>query len=108
MSYPIVARVPAYRQSSRLPDLEGVPITAEAPARRSTRRSSRGLGTITPRSSAQHVVSHYDIRPVLDIYATTQGRDLGARRPPTSSKVLKDLAKETSRRAPRSPCAARW
>jgi multidrug efflux pump subunit AcrB len=39
------------------------------------------------------VVSHYDIQPVLDIYATTQGRDLGAVTADIN-KVLKDLAKE--------------
>ncbi len=39
------------------------------------------------------MVSHYDIQPVLDIYATTQGRDLGAATADIN-KVLKDLAKE--------------
>jgi multidrug efflux pump subunit AcrB len=39
------------------------------------------------------VVSHYDIQPVLDIFATTQGRDLGG---VTSDirKILKDTAKD--------------
>ncbi|CAM2139759.1 Multidrug resistance protein MdtC [Pararobbsia alpina] len=33
------------------------------------------LGTMT-RSTQQAVVSHYNIQPVIDIYASTQGRDL--------------------------------
>jgi multidrug efflux pump subunit AcrB len=36
-----------------------------------------GLATIK-RSPSDAVVTHYNTRPVIDIYATTQGRDLGA------------------------------
>jgi multidrug efflux pump subunit AcrB len=36
-----------------------------------------GLATVT-RSRASSVVSHYSIQPVIDIYATPEGRDLGA------------------------------
>jgi CzcA family heavy metal efflux pump len=36
-----------------------------------------GLSTIT-RSPSNAVVSHYNVRPVIDIYATIQDRDLGA------------------------------
>ncbi|WP_322074916.1 efflux RND transporter permease subunit, partial [Burkholderia cepacia] len=36
-----------------------------------------GLATIT-RGVGNAVVSHYNIEPLFDIYATTQGRDLGA------------------------------
>jgi uncharacterized membrane protein len=39
------------------------------------------------------VVSHYDIQPVLDIYATPQGRDLGAVTADIN-KVIKDMAKD--------------
>ena len=35
------------------------------------------LGTIT-RGSEMAVVSHYDIRPVIDIFGAVDGRDLGA------------------------------
>jgi multidrug efflux pump subunit AcrB len=35
-----------------------------------------GLATIQ-RTSGDAVVSHYNVRPVIDIYATPQGRDLG-------------------------------
>jgi multidrug efflux pump subunit AcrB len=36
-----------------------------------------GLATIQ-RTQSNAVVSHYNVRPVVDIYATPQGRDLGA------------------------------
>jgi multidrug efflux pump subunit AcrB len=36
-----------------------------------------GLATFSP-EPLDAVVSHYDIRPVVNIYATTQGRDLGS------------------------------
>jgi multidrug efflux pump subunit AcrB len=36
-----------------------------------------GLATIQ-RTPSNAVVSHYNVRPVIDIYATPQGRDLGA------------------------------
>jgi multidrug efflux pump subunit AcrB len=35
-----------------------------------------GLATVQ-RTSSNAVVSHYNVRPVIDIYATPQGRDLG-------------------------------
>jgi multidrug efflux pump subunit AcrB len=36
-----------------------------------------GLATIVP-EPVNALVSHYNIRPTVNIYATTQGRDLGA------------------------------
>ncbi len=86
VSYPIVAQVPEYRMSS-LADLENIPITGGKDS-----QILGGLGVIR-RDSAPAVVSHYDIQPVLDIYATTQGRDLGAVSADIE-KVLKDLAPE--------------
>ena len=35
-----------------------------------------GLAKIVPVASAA-VITHYDVQPAVDIYATTQGRDLG-------------------------------
>jgi CzcA family heavy metal efflux pump len=89
VSYPIVAQVPEYRLSS-LSQLAGVPITGAGATGGS--QILGGLGTIK-RDSAPAVVSHYDIQPVLDIYATTQGRDLGAVTADIN-KVLKDMAPE--------------
>ncbi len=90
VSYPIVAQVPEYRAGS-LSDLNGIPITSTAASAQHAQMLG-GLGVIK-RDSAPAVVSHYDIQPVLDIYATPQGRDLGAVTADIN-KVLKDLAKE--------------
>jgi multidrug efflux pump subunit AcrB len=45
------------------------------------------LATIT-RGPSDGVVSHYNVEPVIDLYATTQGRDLGA----VASAIQKILA----------------
>ena len=89
VSYPIVAQVPEYRVNA-MSDLEGLPITAPGAAK--TAQILGGLSTIS-RDSAAAVVSHYDIQPVLDIYASPQGRDLGAVTADIN-KVLKDVAKD--------------
>lgn len=89
VSYPIVAQVPEYRVNA-MSGLEGLPITATGANKGA--QILGGLSTIS-RDSAPAVVSHYDIQPVLDIYATPQGRDLGAVTADIN-KVLKDMAKD--------------
>jgi multidrug efflux pump subunit AcrB len=71
-SYPIVAQTPQY-QLSTMADLANVPVTAAAGG---GAQPLGGLGVIS-RTQGAAVVNHYDIQPVIDIYATTQGRDLG-------------------------------
>jgi CzcA family heavy metal efflux pump len=73
VSYPIVAQTPEFRVHS-LASLEDVPINSSTggPA-----QVLGGLGSIT-RGSTPAVVTHYNALPVIDIYATTQDRDLGA------------------------------
>ena len=73
-SYPIVAQTPQYQMSS-VPDLANVPVTGAGGG--TGMQPLGGLGRIT-RGAGSAVVNHYDIQPVVDIYATTQGRDLGA------------------------------
>ncbi len=72
VSYPVVAQAPEYRIGS-MTDLSSIPVTG------SDGRSQvlGGLGTIV-RTNAPAVVSHYNIAPVIDIFATPAGRDLGA------------------------------
>jgi multidrug efflux pump subunit AcrB len=72
VSYPIVMQTPQYQIDS-LTSLNSLPITAAS-------GSSQVLGAIanvtrTPQSA---VSSQYNIMPMIQIYATTQGRDLGA------------------------------
>lgn len=75
VSYPVVAQAPEYLVGS-ISDLSNVPVSAAAGATAAVQPLG-GLATIE-RSNTVPVVSHYNIAPVLDIYATVQGRDLGA------------------------------
>jgi multidrug efflux pump subunit AcrB len=73
VEYNIATQTPQYRIQS-LQDLENVPVTGPTNAQPQILTSiaaiQRGVGMAT--------VSHYNITPVLDIYGSVQGRDLGA------------------------------
>ncbi|MBV9840600.1 MAG: efflux RND transporter permease subunit [Sphingomonadaceae bacterium] len=73
VSYPVVAQTPEYNVDT-LTSLSNVPISGGTS---SPTQVLGGLGHIY-RSNTNPVVSHYNIQPTIDIYATTQGRDLGA------------------------------
>jgi multidrug efflux pump subunit AcrB len=73
VSYPIVAQMPQYRIDS-LSDLSNVPLTSDSTK---TPQYLGGLARITPGPSPG-VVSHYNVQPVIDLYGSTQERDLGA------------------------------
>ena len=92
VSYPVVAQAPEYRVGS-MSDLSSIPVTG------ADGRSQvlGGLGTII-RGNAPAVVSHYNIAPVVDIYATPAGRDLGAVAGDVR-KVLDDLKAEAPKGA---------
>ncbi|MDR3419134.1 MAG: efflux RND transporter permease subunit [Nevskia sp.] len=86
VSYPIVAQQPQYRLDS-LSDLRNLQVTT------GDGRFSQilgGLASIT-RIPSEAVVSHYNIEPLIDIFATPQGRDLGAVAGGIH-QVLRDLA----------------
>ncbi|HTV84559.1 MAG TPA: efflux RND transporter permease subunit [Dyella sp.] len=72
VSYAVVAQTPQYRMDT-LADLQSLPITSSATG---ARQVLGALAKIT-RSSTPAVVSHYNIAPSFDIYASVQGRDLG-------------------------------
>jgi multidrug efflux pump subunit AcrB len=73
VSYPIVVQTPQYRIDTTS-DLANVPITSPNAG---TPQYLGGLAQMSVGPSAG-VVSHYNAQPVIDIYAATQGRDLGA------------------------------
>lgn len=73
VSYPVVAQVPEMRVDS-LASLESLPIGSSAAEDDQT---LGGIGRIT-RDTTFSVVSRSNIQPVVNLYATTQGRDLGA------------------------------
>jgi multidrug efflux pump subunit AcrB len=73
VSYNVVAQAPQYSVQS-LQDLQNIPITAPAAAHpeilSDVSSISRGAGLA--------LVSHYNIRRVVDIFGSVDGRDLGA------------------------------
>ena len=73
VSYPLVAQTPQYRLNT-LSDLANIPVSGAAG---SQPQLLGALATIT-QGRAEGVVSHYDVQPTMDLYATVQGRDLGA------------------------------
>ncbi|SAL10369.1 acriflavin resistance protein [Caballeronia peredens] len=77
VSYPLMAEVPQYDIHS-LQTLDNIPLTTkDAAANRQTPQNQLGTLGTTSRSVQQAVVSHYNVQPVLDIFASTQYRDLG-------------------------------
>jgi multidrug efflux pump subunit AcrB len=91
ISYAIVMQTPQYRLDS-LAALANLPINGTAPG------SSQVLGGLADftRSSANAVVSQYDIAPMVQINATTQDRDLGA----VASDIRRAIA-ETAGQVPK-------
>src|SRR5580692_1721645 len=83
VTYPIALQTPQYQIDS-LPALQNLPINA-------TGGPTTVLGGIADilRTHSDAVVSQYDIAPMVEIYATTQGRDLGA----VSADIQKIIAK---------------
>ncbi len=74
VQYPIVIQTPQCQIDS-LNSLKNLPITGSV-----ANSAPQVLGSVAEikRTSSNAVVSQYDIQPLIQIYATTQGRDLGA------------------------------
>lgn len=82
VTYPIAIQSPQYRVTS-LQDLMNTPVnsgTAQAP------QVLGNLAQLTP-AARPAVVNHYNVQPVIDVYASTQGRDLGG----VASDIMKAL-----------------
>ena len=73
VNYSFVTQTPQYKLQS-LQDLENIPITSKTAAKSEV---IADVATIR-RSQEMSAVDHYNIRRVIDIYASVQGRDLGA------------------------------
>jgi CzcA family heavy metal efflux pump len=96
VSYPIVAQMPQYRIDS-ISDLSNVPVTSD------TTKEPQflgGLARITPGPSPG-VVSHYNVQPVIDLYGSTQERDLGA-----VASDIERIIKDTKSQVPRGSYVA--
>jgi multidrug efflux pump subunit AcrB len=90
ISYAIVMQTPQYQMDS-LNALKNLPITAPG-------ASSQTLGAIAEinRVARPAVVSQYNIQPVVQIYGTPQGRDLGAVAADVQ-KIVDDMKSEAPR-----------
>jgi multidrug efflux pump subunit AcrB len=91
VSYDLIAQTPQYRIQS-LQDLQNIPITA------ANKTSGEILGDVASiyRSHEMAVVSHYNIRRVVDIYGAVQDRDLGA-----VSRDVEHVVEQTKASLPR-------
>jgi multidrug efflux pump subunit AcrB len=98
VQYPIVMQTPQYQIDS-LGELQNVPITATASAS-PVPQVLGGVANIS-RMSSNAVVSQYNIQPMVQIYATTQGRDLGA-----VAADVNRIVKETAKDAPKGSTVA--
>ncbi len=91
VSYSIATQTPQYRVSS-LQDLENIPVTGASGARPGILASLASIH----RGSGMAVDSHYDIQPLVDIYGSVQGRDLGGVATDIE-KIVDDSKKELPR-----------
>ena len=92
IQYQVVAQAPEYLVSS-INRLENVPVGGTTGTGAAAPTQLLGGVASLKRSDIPAVLSQYNIAPVFDIYATTQGRDLGAVAADING-VLKKLAKD--------------
>src|SRR5208337_4382927 len=81
VSYSIAIQSPQYRVTS-VQDLMNTPVTGGG----AQPQVLGNLVQLTPVASPA-VVNHYNVQPVIDVYASTQGRDLGG----VASDIMKAL-----------------
>ena len=88
VSYFLATQTPQYQLQS-LDDLRNVPITG------SNNRQSQILGGLSSirRNVSPGVISHYNVQPLIDIYASVNGRDLGGVGDDID-RILKDTKKD--------------
>src|SRR5579863_6622324 len=82
VSYSIATQTPQYHADT-LQDLVNTPVTGSDPSAPSSIMASL---VSTQRGAGMAVVSHYNVAPVIDIFGSVQGRDLGG--------VSRDINKE--------------
>lgn len=91
VSYPIVMQTPQYRLDS-LEALASLPISGPGSK---TEQTLGALATFQ-RGNGNAVVSQYNIQSMVQIYATTQGRDLGG-----VAKDIRQIINETAEQVPK-------
>ena len=77
VSYPLMTMTPQYTVDS-LDALRNIPLAGASPGVPGAAQSQilGSLGTLD-RGSQEAVISHYNVQPVIDIFGSVQGRDLG-------------------------------
>jgi multidrug efflux pump subunit AcrB len=73
VSYSIATQTPQYHADT-LQDLVNTPVTGSDPSAPSSIMASL---VSTQRGAGMAVVSHYNVAPVIDVFGSVQGRDLG-------------------------------
>ncbi|THD61337.1 efflux RND transporter permease subunit [Phenylobacterium sp.] len=91
VSYPIVIETPQQDENT-LSKLENIPLN---PGKSGDPQILGGVAQVQ-RVDADAVVTHYAIQPAFDLYATTQGRDLGG-----VSRDIDRILKATAKDLPR-------
>jgi len=83
VSYSIAIQTPQYHMTS-VQDLMNTPVTGP-----SSQTAPQVIGNLVQLSPVTRpaVVNHYNVQPVIDVYASTQGRDLGG----VASDIMKAL-----------------
>ena len=91
VNYSVVTQSPEYRMES-LEDLRNIPITSAATGR------SQILGDVSTISREPEMpeISHYNLHRIIDIYASVEGRDLGA-----AGADIQKIVDQASRNLPR-------
>jgi CzcA family heavy metal efflux pump len=91
VTYSMAVQSPQYRMTS-LQDLMDMPVTDPSVP------NSQVLGNLVKLAPTTRpaVVSHYNVQPVIDVYASAQGRDLGAVSRDTT-KILEPFKKHLTR-----------
>ena len=92
VSYAVSIQTPQ-RDIDTMAGLKNIPVTSSA----ANPQLLGGLANVE-RTNSNAVVSHYNVTPVIDIYATPQGRDLGALASDIQT-VVHDTAKDLPRGA---------
>src|SRR6267142_3156979 len=88
VSYAVSVQTPQ-RDINSMTGLQNIPVTSAAAANTQLLGGLANVG----RTNSNAVVSHYNVQPVIDIFATPQGRDLGALASDIQ-KVIHDTAKD--------------
>jgi multidrug efflux pump subunit AcrB len=92
VSYAVSVQTPQ-RDIGTMTGLKNIPVTSAG----ANTQLLGGLAQVQ-RTNSNAVVSHYNVQPVIDIFATPQGRDLGAIASDIQ-KVIHDTAKDLPRGA---------